>query len=108
MYFLVNVLFWFEASRGAVARSVAWLIVGSIPIRGDEIVIYIYIFISYFGVEAKRGVEFCHSIRNASRIRRKVGIECLNTRFLMPTLLCAEYSVKQIFLCFVLLSLVSY
>ena len=25
------------------------------------------------GVEAKRGVEFCHSTRNASRIRQKVG-----------------------------------
>ena len=25
------------------------------------------------GVKAKRGVEFCHSIRNASRIRQKVG-----------------------------------
>ena len=25
------------------------------------------------GVEAKRGVEFCHSIRNASRVRQKVG-----------------------------------
>ena len=25
-----------------------------------------------FGVEAKRGVEFCHSTRNASRIRPKV------------------------------------
>ena len=26
-----------------------------------------------FGVEAKRGVEFCHSTRNASRIRQNVG-----------------------------------
>ena len=25
------------------------------------------------GVEAKRGVEYCHSTRNASRIRQKVG-----------------------------------
>ena len=25
------------------------------------------------GVEAKRGIEFCHSTRNASRIRQKVG-----------------------------------
>ena len=25
------------------------------------------------GVEAKRGVEFCHSTRDASRIRQKVG-----------------------------------
>ena len=25
------------------------------------------------GLEAKRGVEFCHSTRNASKIRQKVG-----------------------------------
>ena len=25
------------------------------------------------GVEVKRGVEFCHSTRNASKIRQKVG-----------------------------------
>ena len=25
------------------------------------------------GIEVKRGVEFCHSTRNASRIRQKVG-----------------------------------
>ena len=25
------------------------------------------------GVEAKRGIEFCHSTRKASRIRQKVG-----------------------------------
>ena len=42
------------------------------------------------GVEAKRGVEFCHSTRNFPKIRQKVG----NTRFPLPTLLCAGYSVK--------------
>ena len=41
------------------------------------------------GVEAKRSVEFCHSTRNASRIRQKWGTECLNTRFPLPILLCA-------------------
>ena len=37
-----------EASRGAGAQSVPVnrLVVGSIPTRGDEIFIYIYIFIS--------------------------------------------------------------
>ena len=46
-------------------------------------------------VEVKRGVEFCHSTRNASIIR---GTECLNTRFPLPTLLCAGDSVKLFFL----------
>ena len=38
----------FKASRGAGAQSVPVnrLVVGSIPTRGDEIFIYIYIFIS--------------------------------------------------------------
>ena len=37
---------------------------------------YLFKFIFPFlrsGVEVKRGVEFCHSTRNASRIRQKVG-----------------------------------
>ena len=42
--------------------------------------------------EVKRGVEFCHLARNASRLRRKLGIggsvlmgtECFNTRFSLP------------------------
>ena len=50
--------------------------------------IYLFIFIFEFlrsGVEAKRGVEFRHSTRNASR-----GTECVNTRFPLPTLLYAS------------------
>ena len=44
-----------------------------IPTRGIEIVI---IFISFLsGNEAKRVVEFRHSTRYASEIRRKVGTE---------------------------------
>ena len=31
------------------------------------------------------------------KLGRKWGTECLNTRFLLPTLLCAGYSVKLIF-----------
>ena len=48
-------------------------------------------------VEDKRGVEFCHSTRNASRIRQKVGNGVsYDTRFRLLTLLCAGYSVKMI------------
>ena len=36
------------------------------------------------GVETKRGVEFCHLTRNASRIRSKVGNEVSYTRFPLP------------------------
>ena len=52
------------------------------------------------GVEDKLGVEFCHSTRNASRFGRKWGTECLNTRFPLPTLQCAGYSVKLIYFIF--------
>ena len=43
------------------------LVVGSIPTRGNEIFIYIFIFsFLRFGVKAKRGVDLRHSTRNAS------------------------------------------
>ena len=71
IFSLINIL---EASRGTGAQSVTvnQVVVGSIPSQGDEIFIYIYIFIRS-GVEAKRGVKFRHSTRNATRIRQKVG-----------------------------------
>ena len=47
------------------------------------------------------GVEYHHSTSNTSRIRRNVGNgrilmarECFNTKFPLPTLLFAGYSVK--------------
>ena len=58
--------------------------------------LFIFPFL-HSGVEVQRGVEFCHSTHNAFRIRHKVGKgECLKTRFPLPTLLCAGYSVKLI------------
>ena len=48
------------------------------------------------GIQAKRGVEFYHLPRNASRIRQKVGNGVYFPRFPLPTLLCAGYSVKLI------------
>ena len=43
-----------------------------------------------------RGVEFCHLTGNASRIRQKVVNGVSYSRFPLPTLLCAGYSVKLI------------
>ena len=48
-------------------------------------------------VEVKRGVEFRHSTRNASTKLAESGGECLNTRFPLPTMLCAGYSVQLIY-----------
>ena len=68
-----------EASRGAGAQSVPVdrLVVGSIPTRGNEIFIYIYIF---SGVGVKRSVGFRHSTRNAE-FSGKWETECFNTAY---------------------------
>ena len=61
---------------------------------------YLFKFIFPFlrsSVEAKHGVEFCHLTRNASRIRQKVGNGVSYTRFPLPTLRSAGYSVKLIY-----------
>ena len=65
----------FGASRGAGAKSdckTDWLWVRT-PLEEMR---YLFKFIFPFLCsvdEAKRGVEFCHSTRNTSRIRQKVG-----------------------------------
>ena len=63
-----------EASRGSGAQSVTVKSTVSIPTRVKTKYIFTFIF-SFIrsGVEAKRGVEYRHSTRNASRTRRKVG-----------------------------------
>ena len=60
-----------EVSRSAAARSVTVKLVGSIPLEEIKYLFKFPFFRS--GVEAKRGVEFCYSTRNDSRIRQKVG-----------------------------------
>ena len=62
--------FYMEASRGAAAQSVTVKPTGcgfDPHSRGWNI------YLNFIGVDAKRGVEFCHSTRNASVIRLKVG-----------------------------------
>ena len=49
-----------------------WLWVRSLLEEMKYLLKFIFQFLRS-GVEAKRGVEFCHSTRNASRIRKKVG-----------------------------------
>ena len=99
-----------EASRAAGVQivTVNRLFVDSIPIREDEILlifkIYFLILLYYLylkfifpflrsGVEAKGGIEFRHSTRNAT----ECSPQCLNIQFPLPTPLCAGYSVKLIY-----------
>ena len=88
-----------SASRGAAAQSVTVKPTGCgfgfvSPLEEMK---YLLKFIFPFlrsSVEAKRGVEFCHLTRNASRMWQKVGNGVSDTTFLLSTLLCAAYSVK--------------
>ena len=65
--------------------------------------IYLNLYFHFFALksEVKSGVEFRHSTRNTSQIRQKVGngVSYLltYTRFPLPTLLTAGYSVKLFF-----------
>ena len=66
----------YEAGRGAAARGVTAKPTGCGFDPHPEEMKYLLKFIFPFlrsGVEVKRGVEVCHSTRNASRIRQKVG-----------------------------------
>ena len=49
------------------------------------------------GVEARCRVELFHSTRKPPEFGKKWRTECPNTRLPLPTLLCAEHSVKLIF-----------
>ena len=69
---LFNVII--ETSRGAGAQSVTVKPTGCgfrFPLE-EILKIFIFPFLCS-GVKKKRGVEFCHSTRNASRIEQKMG-----------------------------------
>ena len=67
--------------------------VGSIPTRGDEIFIYIYIFISSLWCrEESAALSSATQHAMPPEIDGKWGTEYHNTRFLLPTLLSAGYS----------------
>ena len=71
------------------------LVVGSIPTQGDEIFIYIYVFISSLwcrGESEQLSSATQHSM--PPEIGGNWGTECLNTRFPLSTLVGAGYSVK--------------
>ena len=104
-FFIKNVLY----TRGPTSalsvysRKCDWLGVRS-PLEETKYLRKCILSFLRSNVEANLSVEFRHSTRNASRVRlhamppefsRKWGTE--NTRFPLPTLLCAGYSVKLIY-----------
>ena len=87
-----------EANRGAGAQSlpVNRLVVGSIPTRGEEIFIYVYIFISSLwcrGGSAALSSATQHAM--PPEIGRKWGTECLNTRFPYPAVCGIQREVEK-------------
>ena len=73
-FLYLNLNFKFEASRGAGAQIVTVKSILWVRSPFEEIKYLLTCKFSFLrsGVEVKRGVEFCHSTRNASRTRRKV------------------------------------
>ena len=74
-------------------------VVGSIPTRGDEIFIYIYIFISSLWCRRESAAlsSFNSTLTQHAmppEIGGKWGTECFNTRFPLPILLSAGYGGK--------------
>ena len=74
---IIRKLYWFNkknvSSRGAGSQACGCnaTVVASILTRGN-VLLFINITFLRSGVNAKRGVEFRHLKRNASKIRRKV------------------------------------
>ena len=71
-----------------------WLWVRS-PLEEMKYLLKFIFPLLHSGVEAKRGVEFCQSIRNAARIRQKMWNRV--SYHVSSLCLCAGYSVKLIF-----------
>ena len=69
------------------------LVVGSIPTRGNQIFKFI---ISFCALTSRHSTVLSSATQHAipSEFSEKWGKECLYTRFSLPTLLCAGYSVK--------------
>ena len=86
-----------EASHSAAARSVTVKPTGcwSDP-HSRRWNIYLNLYFHFFAPvsKIKRGVEFCHSTRNASRIRHKVGTESARSVLTLGSL-CLSCCVRD-------------
>ena len=61
--------------------------------------IYLHLYVHFFALVSRQSAALSSATQHAmpSELGGKWGTEWLNTRFPLPTLLCAEYSVKLIF-----------
>ena len=90
----------FETSRGAAARSVTVKPTGcGFDPHSRRRNIYLYLYFHFFALVSRLNAALSSVTQHAMppEFGRKWGTECLNTRFPLPTLLCAGYSVKLFF-----------
>ena len=86
-----------EASRGAGAQSVTvkQTRCGFDP-HSRRWNIYLNLYFHFFALVSRSSAALSSATQHAMppEFGRKLGTECLNTRFPLPNLLCAGYSVK--------------
>ena len=63
--------------------------------------IYLNLYFHFFALVSRTGAALSSATQHAMppEFGRKWGTECLNTRFPLPTMLCAGNSGKLIYLC---------
>ena len=95
MYFIV------EAGRDAEAQGVTVKSTdcGLVP-QSRKWNIYLHLYFHFFALVSRHSAALSSTSQHAMppEFGGKWGTECLNTRFPLPTLLCAGYSVKLFFL----------
>ena len=106
MTFFINFLwlFWMkntckEASCGAAVRSVTVKSTGcGFDPHSRRWIIYLNLCFHFFALVSRLSAAVSSASQYAMppEFGKKRGTECLNTRFPLPTLLCAGYSVKLI------------
>ena len=89
-----------EASRGAAAQRVTVKPTGcGFDPHSRRWNIYLNLYLHFFALVSRQSAVLSSATQHTMppEFGRKWGTECLNTRFPLPTLLCAGYSMKLIF-----------
>ena len=89
----------YEAGRGAAARGVTAKPTGcGFDPHSRRWNIYLNLYFHFFALMSRLSAALSSATQHAMppEFGRKWGTECLNTRFPLPTLLCAGNSVKLI------------
>ena len=88
-----------EASRGTAARSVTVKLTGcGFDPHSRKRKIYLNLYFHFFALVWRLSAALSSATQHAmsAEFGRKWGTECVNTRFSLPTMLCAGYGVKLI------------